>query len=68
MRELDQLFAALARSRFHSGFRLGSEDAAYLERHDLGVALDHAATFVRERPPFTPRSRSGRTRPSPAGC
>jgi hypothetical protein len=49
MRDLDELFAALAQSRFRSRFRLGSREAAYLEKKGLDVVMSHAADFLRDR-------------------
>ncbi|MES1948119.1 hypothetical protein C84B14_12246 [Salinisphaera sp. C84B14] len=49
MRDSDDLFAQLARSRFRSRFRLGARELNYLERRGLDTVLDHAETFVAER-------------------
>ena len=49
MRNLDELFAALARSRFRSKFRLGPAETNYLHRHGLTATLTHAARFIEER-------------------
>lgn len=49
MRELDALFAALAVSRFRSGFRLQGKELAYLEAHGLPAVLAHAAQFIAAR-------------------
>ncbi len=49
MRDLDDLFTALARSRFRSRFRLGEREAAYLEQKGLDVILEHAEQFLRQR-------------------
>jgi hypothetical protein len=49
MRDLDSLFAGLARSRFRSRFRLGSNERAYLAEKTLPVVLEHGRQFVRER-------------------
>lgn len=49
MRELDDLFAALAKSKFRSRQRLSPKDRAYLEEKTLAVILDHARRFVTER-------------------
>ena len=37
MLDLDELFAALARSKFRSRFRLGVKEAAYLNEKTLAV-------------------------------
>ena len=49
MRNVDDLFAALGRSRFRSQFRLNVKDAAYLEQKGLPTVLEHAAKFVQDR-------------------
>ena len=49
MRNLDPLFAALARSPFRMRFRLGPKEQAYLADKGLTTILDHAATFVAQR-------------------
>lgn len=64
MRELNDLFAALARSRFRSGFQLCADEATYLEHQDMDVVLEHAekrrAFLMRRRSPQT-FPTSGRT-------
>jgi len=49
MRDLDPLFAALARSPFRSRFRLGPKERAYLAERGFDTILDHAAQFVAQR-------------------
>ena len=49
MRNLDPLFAALAKSPFRMRFRLGSKERAYLADKGMDVILDHAAAFVAQR-------------------
>jgi len=49
MRNLDPLFAALARSPFRMRFRLGPSEQAYLADKGLPTILDHAAAFVAQR-------------------
>jgi len=49
MSALDALFAALARSRFRSGFRLSRKDAAYLREKGLPLVMSHAADFIARR-------------------
>ena len=49
MRDLDELFAALARSSFRSGFKLRDKDLAYLREKGLSAVLDHAEDFIRKR-------------------
>ena len=48
-REVDELFAALGRSRFRSRFRLGEREQKYLSEKGLDVILEHARTFLGER-------------------
>jgi hypothetical protein len=49
MRDLDKLFAALARSTFRAGFKLNSKDMAYLQLKGLSTVLDHAEDFIESR-------------------
>lgn len=49
MRDLDELFAALARSTFRTGFKLNSKDMAYLQQKGLSTVLDHAEDFIQSR-------------------
>ena len=49
MRDLDQLFEALSRSKFRSRFRLGPKERAYLAQRTLPVILEHGRQFVEER-------------------
>ncbi|MFI5377736.1 MAG: DUF4186 domain-containing protein [Tepidisphaerales bacterium] len=49
MRDLDDLFSALARSRFRSRFALRGADLAYFKRTGLPAILEHARRFIDER-------------------
>jgi hypothetical protein len=49
MRDLDNLFSALARSKFRSRFRLGPKEEAYLREKTLPTVLDHGRKFILER-------------------
>lgn len=49
MRDLDDLFAALARSTFRQSFRLKGKDLAYLQDKGLSVMLSHAQDFITKR-------------------
>lgn len=49
MRDFEELFAALARSKFRSRFRLGGKEAAYLNRRGLEVVVQHARDFIAHR-------------------
>jgi hypothetical protein len=49
MRDLDELFAALARSKFRSRFRLGPKEMAYLEQKGMETIMRHARDFITTR-------------------
>ncbi len=49
MRDLDELFAALDRSKFRSRFRLSAKDEAYLSQKGLETVAQHARDFVTKR-------------------
>lgn len=49
MRDIDELFAALGRSKFRSRFRLGKKETAYLQEKGMEVTCEHAWDFVRSR-------------------
>ena len=49
MRDPDELFAALARSKFRSRFRLGAKETSYLNEKTLAVVLEHGRRFIIER-------------------
>ncbi len=49
MRDMDDLFAGLGKSRFRSRFRLSAKEAAYLNEKGLDVILRHARDFVTKR-------------------
>ena len=49
MRDLDDLFTALARSNFRRKFALKAADAEYLRDRGLDAVLVHAAKFIDER-------------------
>ena len=49
MRDLDELFEALKKSKFRAGFKLSAKDKKYLDQKGLAVILDHAQKFVTER-------------------
>lgn len=56
MRDLDDAFAALARSPFRRGFALGPKDRRYLEDKGAASVLAHARDFVAQRlAPAAPR-------------
>lgn len=49
MRDLDDLFTALARSDFRRRRRLGAKDRAYLAEKGLAAVLEHGRRFVFDR-------------------
>jgi hypothetical protein len=49
MRDLDDLFSALARSEFRSRFRLGPKERAYLAEKSLPTILEHGRQFIQDR-------------------
>ena len=49
MRDLDELFASLARSKFRSCFRLSAKEAAYLEQKGMDIIVQHARDFITNR-------------------
>jgi len=63
MTDLDELFAALARSEFRSRFRLGPEDAAYLKEKTINVVLDHGRQFIVQRLAAAEPKNDGRQTP-----
>jgi hypothetical protein len=63
MRDLDDLFAALARSPFRSRFRLGAKERAYVEQKTLGGVLEHGRKFISERLAPAEPANDGRQTP-----
>ena len=49
MRELEELFAALARSNFRQKFHLQEKDLQYLSNKGLSKILSHADDFINKR-------------------
>ncbi|MCK9607674.1 MAG: DUF4186 domain-containing protein [Methylomonas sp.] len=49
MRELEQLFARLAKSAFRGKFRLQAKDLQYLQAKGLPTICEHARDFVGKR-------------------
>jgi hypothetical protein len=49
VRDLEELFAALAKSTFRRRFRLGPQERQYLQAKGLAAVLDHARKFLVER-------------------
>ena len=63
MRNPDELFAALVRSKFRSRFRLGAKEASYLREKALAVVLEHGRRFVTERLADAQPKNDGRQTP-----
>ncbi len=62
MRDPDDLFAALARSKFRSRQRLGDKERAYLQTKSLPTILDHGRQFLIDRlAPAEPRNDGRQT-------
>jgi len=49
MRDLDTVFAALSRSNFRMGFRLGTREEAYLREHGMTEVIGHARELITRR-------------------
>jgi hypothetical protein len=49
MRELDNLFASLAKAAFRQKFQLQSKDLEYLHNKGLDTILSHANDFITKR-------------------
>jgi hypothetical protein len=63
VRDLDEVFSALAQSRFRSRFRLGDREASYLNEKTLPVVLEHGRRFVVERLAYAQPKNDGRQTP-----
>ena len=62
-RDIDELFAALGRSKFRSRFRLSGKEAAYLRHKGLAAVLEHARDFVTTRLADANPANDGRQTP-----
>jgi hypothetical protein len=49
MRDIDDIFAALARSPFRRRFTLSGKERAYLEAKGIETVLEHARDFIDRR-------------------
>jgi len=49
MRDMDELFAALAKSRFRSRIKLGAKEQEYLQEKGLEIIVEHGRGFITER-------------------
>lgn len=63
MRDIDELFAALAESEFRARFRLGRKEQALLAERGLPVMLEHARTLLGQR--LAPAEIAGDGRQTP---
>jgi hypothetical protein len=63
VRDLDELFSALAGSKFRSRFRLNEHDAAYLAAKGLATVEGHAGDFLRQRLAPAAPANDGRQTP-----
>jgi len=63
MRDMDEVFAALGRSKFRRRFRLCGKDAAYLRDKGLATVLEHARDFVVSRLADARPANDGRQTP-----
>ncbi len=63
MRDLDEVFAELARSEFRRRFRLRGKELAYLREKGLPPVLEHAAAFVEKRLAPAEPANDGRQTP-----
>ena len=63
MRDLDDLFAALARSDFRRRFRLRGPELAYLRGRGLEAVMEHAAGFIAARLAVAEPANDGKQTP-----
>ena len=63
MRDMDELFAGLGRSRFRSRFRLSGKEEEYLKQKGLAKILEHARDFVTTRLADAEPANDGRQTP-----
>jgi len=63
MRDMNELFAALGRSKFRSRFRLSGKEAEYLKDKELDTIIQHARDFVAKRLADANPANDGRQTP-----
>jgi hypothetical protein len=62
MKELDDIFAALAHSPFRRRFHLGARERAYVASRGIDEIVDHAGALIRQRlAPAAPRNDGKQT-------
>lgn len=49
MKNVDDIFARLEKSRFRSGFSLRGKELGYLKDKGMGTVMEHARDFIDER-------------------
>jgi hypothetical protein len=63
MRDIDELFARLGKSKFRSRFRLSGKDAQYLKDKGITIILEHARDFITNRLAQAEPANDGRQTP-----
>ena len=63
MRDMDELFTALQKSKFRSRFSLKLKEADYLKQKGLETILKHAREFIRARLADAEPANDGRQTP-----
>ncbi|MHC4265156.1 MAG: DUF4186 domain-containing protein [Planctomycetota bacterium] len=63
MRDLDELFVALEKSKFRSSFKLKGKEAKYLKERTIPVLLEHARDFITKRLAAANPPNNGRQTP-----
>ena len=63
MRDMDELFAALGRSKFRSRFRLSGKEKAYLNQKGIETVMEHARDFISKRLAQANPANDGRQTP-----
>jgi len=64
MRDINELFAALDRSKFRSRFKLGKKETEYLTQMSLPTILNHARDFITARLAPAAPANDGRQTPT----
>jgi hypothetical protein len=63
VRELDDVFRALAGSRFRRSFTLGAKERAYLRERGMPTVIEHARDFVAKRLASAAPAKDGKQTP-----
>jgi hypothetical protein len=62
MRDIDETFQRLGKSKFRSRFRLGVKERSYLEQKGVEEIIEHAHQFIQQRlAPAEPRNDGKQT-------